>query len=80
MNKAKELNIKINNIWLPFGAWADHMAAVARGFDACWLGSDGIIQYVHTPKDSFDKVSKEGLKNAILLTREVVKELEKEMA
>ncbi|MHA1383313.1 MAG: M20/M25/M40 family metallo-hydrolase [Candidatus Helarchaeota archaeon] len=80
MKKAKENNIKINNIWLPFGAWSDYMIAVNRGFEACWLGSDGIIQYVHTPKDSFEKVSEKGLKDAILLTYNVVMELEKEKA
>ncbi|MHA1377592.1 MAG: M28 family metallopeptidase [Candidatus Helarchaeota archaeon] len=78
LNTAEKLKIKINNIWLPFGAWSDYMIAVNRGFEACWLGSDGIIQYVHTPKDSFEKVSKKGIKNAILLTYNVVLELEKE--
>lgn len=78
MNKANENNIKINNIWLPFGAWSDYMVAVAKGFEACWLASDDIIKYVHTPKDSFDKVSKKGLKDAILLAYSVIQEIENE--
>jgi len=75
---AEELKIKINNIYLPTGAWSDYMPVVQKGFEACWLASTGAFMVVHTKKDSMDKVSKEGLKNTVLICVEAVKKIDQE--
>ncbi|MHA1148648.1 MAG: M28 family metallopeptidase [Promethearchaeota archaeon] len=78
-SSSKELGIKARTIYLPIGAWSDFMPAIQQGFEACWLASDGGLKYVHTTKDTMDLVSKEGLKNGLLLSIEVVKKLNKEL-
>ncbi|MHA1293171.1 MAG: M28 family metallopeptidase, partial [Promethearchaeota archaeon] len=78
LETAKELNIECKSIYLPTGAWSDYMPIVQNGFEACWLGSQGGLKYVHTPKDNMSLVSKEGLKNGLLLCTHVIKKLDKE--
>ncbi len=75
---SEELNIKLKEIYAPTGAWSDYMPIVHEGFEACWLGSQPGLKFVHTKKDTIDLVSKEGLKNILLLCIDVVKKLENE--
>ena len=79
VQSAKKLNINAKVIYLPTGAWSDFMPIIQQGFEACWLASQGGLKYVHTPKDTMDLVTKEGLKNGLLLSKEVVKKLHEEM-
>lgn len=75
---AVDLNIKMKVAYLPTGAWSDYMPIVQKGFEACWLASTGAFFVVHTTKDTMDKISKEGLKDAIEICIEVVKKMDKE--
>lgn len=78
LNSASKLNIKIKDVYLPTGAWSDYMPIVQEGFEACWLGSQPGLKYVHTKKDNMDLVSKQGIKNILLLCADVVTNLNKE--
>lgn len=75
---AKELKINIKDIYLPTGAWSDYMPIVQEGFEACWIGSQPGLKYVHTKKDDMELVSKEGIKNVLLLCVDVVEKLNNE--
>ncbi len=75
---SEELNIKLKEIYAPTGAWSDYMPIVHEGFEACWLGSQPGLKFVHTKKDTMNLISKEGLKNILLLCIDVVKKLENE--
>jgi len=77
---AQEENITAKSIWLPVGAWSDYMPVIQAGFEACWLASQGSMGCVHLPRDNMDTISKEGLKNALLLNIGVIKKLESEFA
>ncbi len=78
LETSKELQIKLKDVYAPTGAWSDYMPIVHEGFDACWLGSQPGLKFVHTKNDTMDLVSKEGLKNILLLCVDVVKELDNE--
>jgi len=75
---SEELNIKLKEIYAPTGAWSDYMPIVHEDFEACWLGSQPGLKFVHTKKDTMNLISKEGLKNILLLCIDVVKKLENE--
>ncbi len=75
LNSANELKIKIKDIYLPTGAWSDYMPIVQEGFEACWLGSQPGLKFVHTKHDDMSIVSKEGIKNIIHLCVKVINEL-----
>lgn len=77
---AKENQIKMRDIYSPTGSWSDFMPIVQEGFEACWLGSQPGLKYVHTKKDNMSLVSKEGLKNIITLCIDVVKKLDLEFS
>ncbi|MFX0144718.1 MAG: hypothetical protein ACFE9C_11630, partial [Candidatus Hodarchaeota archaeon] len=72
-------NIKVKDIYLPTGMWSDFMPIVQEGFEACWLGSQPGLKYVHTKKDNMALVSKEGIKNILLLCVDVVNEINNEL-
>ena len=78
LESAKELQIKIKDIYAPTGVWSDFIPVVQEGFEACWLGSEPGLKYVHTPKDTMNLVSKDGIKNILNLCIEIVKKLEDE--
>ena len=80
LKSSKEMNIDAKTIYLPTGAWSDFMPIIKKGFDACWLASMGSTKYVHTKKDTMDLVSKEGLKNGLLLSVDVAKKLNNELS
>ncbi|MFX1277833.1 MAG: M28 family metallopeptidase [Promethearchaeota archaeon] len=75
---AKENQIEMKDIYSPTGSWSDFMPIVQEGFEACWLGSQPGLKYVHTKKDNMSLVSKEGLKNIITLCIDIVKKLDLE--
>ncbi|MHA1490870.1 MAG: M28 family metallopeptidase [Promethearchaeota archaeon] len=79
IKSSKELNIDCRPINLYAGAWSDYMPIVKEGFEACWLGSQGALKYVHTIKDNMDLVSKEGLKKGLILSVDVVEKLNEEL-
>ncbi|MFX1378770.1 MAG: M28 family metallopeptidase [Promethearchaeota archaeon] len=79
LNRAKKLKIKVKDVYLPTGMWSDFMPIVKQGYDACWLGSQPGLKYVHTKKDNMNLVSKEGIKKILLLSIDVVKELNDEL-
>jgi len=78
LNSARKLDIKIKDVYLPTGAWSDYMPIVQEGFEACWLGSQPGLKYVHTKKDNMELVSKQGIKNILLLCADVVANLNNE--
>ena len=78
LQSAKELKINIKDIYLPTGAWSDYMSIVQEGFEACWIGSQPGLKYVHTKKDDMELVSKEGIKNVLLLCLDVIEKLNNE--
>ena len=78
LDSSKKLNIKVKDIYAPTGAWSDYMPIVNAGYEACWLGSQPGLKFVHTKNDTMDLISKEGLKNILDLCVDVVKKLENE--
>jgi len=78
LKSAEELKIKIKDIYFPSGVWSDFMPIVQEGFKACWIGSEPGLKYVHTINDTMNLVSKEGIKNALFLCKDVVEKLDKE--
>ncbi|MHA1985742.1 MAG: M28 family metallopeptidase [Promethearchaeota archaeon] len=78
LKSAEELKIKIKDIYLPSGVWSDFMPMVQNGFEACWIGSEPGLKFVHTVNDTMKLVSKEGIKNALFLCKDVVEKLDKE--
>ncbi len=78
LDSANKLNIKIKDIYLPTGMWSDYMPIVQEGFEACWLGSQPGLKYVHSKKDNMALVSREGIKNILLLCTDVVNTLNEE--
>ncbi|HDZ18937.1 hypothetical protein LCGC14_1289500 [marine sediment metagenome] len=78
LESARELHIKIKDIYAPTGIWSDFMPIVHEGFEACWLGSEPGLKFVHTKLDNMDLVSREGIKNILLLCLDVVKKLDVE--
>jgi len=75
---AEELKIKIRDIYFPSGVWSDFMPIVQKGFEACWIGSEPGLKFVHTINDTMNLVSKEGIKNALFLCKDVIEKLDKE--
>ena len=78
LQSARELKIKIKNIYAPTGIWSDFMPIVHEGFEACWLGSEPGLKFVHTQKDTMNLISREGMENILLLCLDVVKKLDVE--
>jgi len=78
LESSEDLSIKLKDVYAPTGAWSDYMPIVNEGYEACWLGSQPGLKFVHTKNDTMDLVSKEGLKNILLLCIDVVKKLENE--
>jgi len=78
LESSEDLSIKLKDVYAPTGAWSDYMPIVNEGYEACWLGSQPGLKFVHTKNDTMDLVSKEGLKNILLLCVDVVKKLENE--
>ena len=78
LESAKEKEIKIKDIYSPTGVWSDYMPIVQEGFEACWLGSEPGLKFVHTKKDNMDLITKEGIKDILTLCVDVVKKLDKE--
>ena len=54
------------------------MPIVQKGFEACWLGSQPGLKFVHTKQDDMGAVSKEGIKNILHLCVNVINELNSE--
>lgn len=75
LKHAKELKIKIKDIYSPSGVWSDYMPIVQAGFETCWLGSEPGLKLVHTENDNMELVSKKGIGNILLLCQNVIKEL-----
>ncbi|MFX1346185.1 MAG: M28 family metallopeptidase [Promethearchaeota archaeon] len=75
---AKEQQIIIKDIYSPTGVWSDYMPVVQEGFEACWLGSEPGLKFVHTERDDMNLVSKEGIKNILTLCVDVIKKLDDE--
>ena len=77
-DSAKESKINIKDVYLPTGAWSDYMPIVQEGYEACWLGSHPGLKYIHTKEDKMNLVSKDGIKNVLLLSLNVVDKLNRE--
>ena len=78
LKSAEELKIKIKDIYSPTGVWSDFMPIVQEGFEACWLGSEPGLKFVHTVKDNMNLVSKKGIRNILFLCKDVTEKLDKE--
>jgi len=72
LESAKDLKIRIKDIYAPTGVWSDYMPIVQEGFEACWLGSQPGLKFVHTKKDDMPLISKEGIKNILYLCVNVI--------
>ncbi|MFX1325788.1 MAG: M28 family metallopeptidase [Promethearchaeota archaeon] len=79
LESAKELNINIKEIYASSGVWSDYMPIVQEGYEACWLGSEPGLKFVHTSKDDMDLISKEGIRNILLLCMDVLYKIENEL-
>ena len=80
LESATENQIKIKDIYSPTGVWSDFMPIVQEGFEACWLGSEPGLKFVHTKNDNMDLVSKEGINNILTLCVDVIKKLDNEFS
>ena len=78
LKSAEDLKIKIKDIYFPSGIWSDFMPIVQEGFEACWIGSEPGLKFVHTIKDTMKLVSKEGIRNTLFLCKDVIEKLDKE--
>ncbi|MBA7707777.1 hypothetical protein ES703_116659 [subsurface metagenome] len=78
LESANEKQIKIKDIYSPAGVWSDFMPVIQEGFEACWLGSEPGLKFVHTKRDDMKLVSKEGIKNILTLCVDVIKKLDNE--
>jgi len=78
LESANEKQIKIKDIYSPAGVWSDFMPVVQEGFEACWLGSEPGLKFVHTKRDDMNLVSKEGIRNILTLCVDVIKKLDNE--
>lgn len=80
LTSAEELDVRAKDIYLPTGAWSDYMPIVQEGFKACWIASQPGLKLVHTKRDDMNIVSKESMKNTLLVCVEVVKKLNNEFS
>jgi len=80
LESAKENDITIKDLYSPTGVWSDFMPIVQEGFEACWLGSEPGLKFVHTKNDNMDLVSKEGINNILILCVDVIKKLDNEFS
>jgi len=78
LESAEQKEIKIKDIYSPTGVWSDYMPIIQEGFEACWIGSEPGLKYVHTKYDNMDLISKKGISNILNLCTDVVKQLETE--
>ncbi|MHA1326842.1 MAG: M28 family metallopeptidase [Promethearchaeota archaeon] len=72
----KEQGLDVREYYIPTGAWVDNLVFANNGFKTIWVGSGGVMKYVHSKKDNMEIVSKTGLKNVLELTLKLIKELE----
>ena len=80
LESAKENDITIKDLYSPTGVWSDFMPIVQEGFEACWLGSEPGLKFVHTKNDNMDLVTKEGINNILTLCVDVIKKLDNEFS
>ena len=80
LESARENEIKVKDIYSPTGVWSDFMPIVQEGFEACWLGSEPGLKFVHTKNDNMNLVTKEGINNILTLCVDVVKKLDNEFS
>ncbi|MHA2008183.1 MAG: M28 family peptidase [Promethearchaeota archaeon] len=73
---AEDNNIKIKDVYSPTGVWSDFMPIVQEGFEACWIGSEPGLKYVHSIRDDLNLVTKKGIEHVLLLCMDVVKKLD----
>ncbi|MFX1419579.1 MAG: M28 family metallopeptidase [Promethearchaeota archaeon] len=78
LESAEKNKFKIKDVYAPTGVWSDYMPIVQEGFEACWLSSQPGIKYVHTEKDNMDLISKEGIKNILVLCTDIINKLDDE--
>jgi hypothetical protein len=69
----KKFELEIQCKYIPTGSWGDHEPIIKQGFEALFIGSRGSEKKVHTKYDTMDLVSREGLRNILKITVEVIK-------
>lgn len=69
----KKFELEIQCKYIPTGSWGDHEPIIKQGFEALFIGSRGCEKKVHTKYDNMDLVSREGLRNILKITVEVIK-------
>ncbi len=76
---AKEKNLDLGTQYLPTGAMSDDLPIQKRGFKTLLVESgDGkVLKSIHTPKDNMELITKESLRNAIILGFEFVQIIDK---
>ena len=79
LENSEELNVRLKDIYVSTGAWSDYMPIVQEGFEACWIGSQPGLKYVHTKKDNMNLVSKQGISNILLLCEDIVNKINDEL-
>jgi membrane protein implicated in regulation of membrane protease activity len=73
---AQEMGFEIHGIYLPLGAAADHMPWTRSGFEA--TGFISTTTYVHSPRDTLERINREGLRRTGEVALAVVRALDKE--
>ena len=73
IESSQKLKIQVDSKYIPTGAWGDHTPIIKKGFEACFVGSSGSQKKIHTKYDNMDLVSKQGLKNNLILTDAVIR-------
>jgi len=73
---AREMGLEIKSIYLPVGAAADHMPWVKHGIEA--TGFVSAATFIHSSRDSIEKINIDGLKNSGELILGVIEMLDAE--
>ncbi len=72
---AENLGVSFRNIFMPVGAAADHMPWVKHSFEATGFVSP--TTYVHSRKDSIDRINKDALDKIGQITLGILRELDR---
>ncbi len=78
---AEEKKLDVTSQYIPTGAMADHLPIQKRGFKTLLVksGDGSVTPKIHTPKDNMDLVTKESLRNAIILGFEFIQAIDKKL-
>ena len=73
-----EMGLEMRGLYLPVGAAADHMPWIKHGFEA--TGFVSAAMYVHSTRDTLDRINREALRRTGEIALAVVARLDRESA